>query len=737
MKRVSCVGMSSRLFLLLALATAACPPHDDASTPDAGELAEASAADAEAFDAADAAPVEKWQDAVREERWSDALAAMGAPYPNEAPMERLARALALVETGEGEKAQTPLTSLESALPLLGDMIARLRARAQAISGPFASAGDWFAKQSAPADWLEAARAYEKGKDAAKARAAAARVVTASGASRAQQAEARALRVRVGGGSGKDDTDDTLWLFAHAADLPAGAKVDAQAMEVKPDAAAWLSRAPLLAAAGKVDDAILALDRGHALSHANLTAGESARQSADMLMKARVKYAVAAQRYGDAAKEVGPHTNEDLLSQARALSRNNQDAAAIAAYDDLVKASPRAPQADEATFLAARLVLLSGKYADAAKRLDDYDKKFPRGAEKKEATRLRGIAHLVAGDDVKLARKLLESASGAEKDEVAQARLAVLAAAAAYVDGDKAFALARWTDVAKSVPLTWPALVARARLASLGAPVPAAIEPGNAAASAGDTPALPPVVSDLHDAGLDGYAEDALRAREAAVTGASRGHTDEALCKAYGAVGRAERRFQIGTRLPRALLAKAPDAATRWAWECMYPTPFPSLISRLEKDEKLPAGLITAVMRQESGFDHDVVSPAGAVGLMQLMPETAATTGLELGIPITDADLTTATINVRLGARFLRTMIARVGAIPLAVAAYNAGPDAIERWALAMSPRESPLAIDIFVEAIPYQETREYVSIVMGNFARYAYLSGGEDAVPKIDVSMPK
>jgi soluble lytic murein transglycosylase len=83
-------------------------------------------------------------------------------------------------------------------------------------------------------------------------------------------------------------------------------------------------------------------------------------------------------------------------------------------------------------------------------------------------------------------------------------------------------------------------------------------------------------------------------------------------------------------------------------------------------------------------------------------------------------------NITLGALYLRELLDKLGAsVPLAVAAYNAGPDAIQRW-LAHAKAES---IDVFVEAIPFIETRGYVVRVMGNLARYGFLDRGEGGVP--------
>src|SRR5262249_19541738 len=92
------------------------------------------------------------------------------------------------------------------------------------------------------------------------------------------------------------------------------------------------------------------------------------------------------------------------------------------------------------------------------------------------------------------------------------------------------------------------------------------------------------------------------------------------------------------------------------------------------------------------------------------------------------------VNVDLGARYLAKMLRMFAeSVPLAVAAYNAGPRPIGRWL----ERSEGLDIDVFVARIPYDETRVYVVRVLSNLARYAYLNGGEGAVPDLALELPK
>ncbi len=729
--------MKRVVYTCLVACFSGCNPsnhHDPVTVVDAAP--EASVAIEVVADASPA-PTETWQDAMREERWSDALALMGPLKSDDSAQAKFARARAAVESADTAQALAAMEGLEVALPLLSLDIARLRARAKATSGPFAEAGDWFASKPSAADQLDAARAYEKAKDASKARSSVARVIAANkhrtltSFERRQEADARAVRLRVRSAIDGDAIADAKWLYLHAPDLAAAADATPviDTSHARFTSAELIGRANVLADATMLDEAVKTLDE----ALGNAPRDQYRHEKAVLLMRARGGYTQAASLFFEVYKSTS-HA-DDLVSSARALSRDNKDDDAIARYDAAVKLSVHSPQADDASFLAARLVMLHGRWADACKRLDDYVANYSH--EKKEASRLRAIAHWENGD-TKLARKLLEEAAGAEADPIASARLSVLSAAAAYADGDKVHAIARWTEIAHSFPLTWPALTARAHLLAVAAPLPTMIDPDASATSAAMTVVLPPPVGTLHEVGLDDDAEVALRARETGVSSAWPTRSDEGLCRAYGQIDRAQRRFQISNTVPKVTLANAPSDATRWAWECVYPAPFSRLISRLEHDEMLPTGLVHAVMRQESGFDADAVSPARAIGLMQLLPETATSIALEIwGKPVTGDDLAVPSVNIRFGARYLRNVLARVRSVPLAVASYNAGPDAIQRWTTGMSPASlSHIELDAFVEAIPFLETRGYVAKVMGSMARYGYLAHGEEGVPKIDLPLP-
>jgi soluble lytic murein transglycosylase len=150
------------------------------------------------------------------------------------------------------------------------------------------------------------------------------------------------------------------------------------------------------------------------------------------------------------------------------------------------------------------------------------------------------------------------------------------------------------------------------------------------------------------------------------------------------------------------------------WRLAYPRAFWPLVAREADRSGVDPLLVLAVIREESRFDPRAVSPAEAVGLMQLLPATAQ--GV-LGRRTAPAALTDPAVNIRAGTAYLAGLLRRFqGTVPLAVGAYNAGPGALRRHAaLARSD------VDRFVEELPYAETRAYVQRVMQTYGIYRWL----------------
>ena len=129
----------------------------------------------------------------------------------------------------------------------------------------------------------------------------------------------------------------------------------------------------------------------------------------------------------------------------------------------------------------------------------------------------------------------------------------------------------------------------------------------------------------------------------------------------------------------------------------------------------------SIMRQESNFDIGAVSPSGARGLMQLMPPTAWAVAKKLGIAVSIPSLTLdASVNMRLGTAYLQEVLGQFdNYLPLAAAAYNAGPHRVTQWlADNGDPRTGPIDMVDWIELIPIGETRNYVQRVVENTAVY-------------------
>ncbi|MDE0331938.1 MAG: transglycosylase SLT domain-containing protein [Nitrospinae bacterium] len=152
------------------------------------------------------------------------------------------------------------------------------------------------------------------------------------------------------------------------------------------------------------------------------------------------------------------------------------------------------------------------------------------------------------------------------------------------------------------------------------------------------------------------------------------------------------------------------------WEIVYPL----LVKRKEPGGADPY-LVNAVIRAESSFDPRAFSPAGAMGLMQLMPSTGRRLARKHEVRIKSvSDLFDPVINTRLGARHLGALIREFdGALVPAIASYNAGRRPVKRWWEA--GRNKP--IEIFIEEIPYQETKNYVKRVLGYYHEYKRIYG--------------
>ncbi|GAB1721225.1 MAG: putative Soluble lytic murein transglycosylase [Nitrospira sp.] len=156
------------------------------------------------------------------------------------------------------------------------------------------------------------------------------------------------------------------------------------------------------------------------------------------------------------------------------------------------------------------------------------------------------------------------------------------------------------------------------------------------------------------------------------------------------------------------------------WTVAYPTGLVPTIAAQGVTAVDPY-LAAAIIREESQYDEKAVSVVGAVGLMQLMPGTANAVAQRYGFPaVGREELFDQETNIRLGVRYLGQLLEQYGGnFAHAVAAYNAGPIAVNNWIAVHRGRDQ----DEFVELIPYQETRLYVKRVLRSYGEYRRLHG--------------
>ena len=154
----------------------------------------------------------------------------------------------------------------------------------------------------------------------------------------------------------------------------------------------------------------------------------------------------------------------------------------------------------------------------------------------------------------------------------------------------------------------------------------------------------------------------------------------------------------------------------------YPQYYNDVLSQAARLRQIDESLVFGLVRQESRFIADAKSPAGAIGLMQLLPSTAREVAKKIGLKgFQPSQTKKPEVNAALGAFYLRQVLDGLDGSPvLAAAAYNAGPGRARKWC-DMKPLEGA----IYIETIPFSETRQYVKKVMVNALYYAALSGGE------------
>jgi len=441
-----------------------------------------------------------------------------------------------------------------------------------------------------------------------------------------------------------------------------------------------------------------------------------------LFRMRTRYLDAARVLHQSALMGGEHETEDAFHSARALSRADKDPRAIRAYRRFAQRYPRNKRAPEARFLAAWLEIRLGR-TNGERQMERLvrGKSQVRGRWRRSAVwelgfrafetrRYARAAHYLS-QYTELVTTSMDSARG------------FYWLGRAYRRGPKA--VDAYRKAIGVEPLHWYAVLAAGRLKRLKVKPPAPFEnassPSSVEVPEGDLP-VPDTFEAYRRLGLDLDGIAWLNAHEnALVAEYPQAQRIPLLSRLYRDAG--AYRDALLTARRRMVYLHSDPSEHRWWWEATYPMPWRSIVDEHRAD--LPRALVYATMRQESGFRPEVISRAGAVGLMQLMPEIATKLA---GKPVTRYMLRIPETNIALGLEEMAALAAEFDHVyPLSIAAYNAGKSRVKRW-LKESRR---MELDRFVERIPFNETRNYVRRVTTHYARYSYLDDPDSGWPAL------
>lgn len=174
---------------------------------------------------------------------------------------------------------------------------------------------------------------------------------------------------------------------------------------------------------------------------------------------------------------------------------------------------------------------------------------------------------------------------------------------------------------------------------------------------------------------------------------------------------------------------------RYIWEQTYPRAYLSPVEKASREFSIPKELIWGIMRTESSYKKDAISPVGAMGLMQVMPVTGQKVSVLLGDDSFEAkNLLRPEVGIRVGSKYLQRLMKNFeNRIPLVAAGYNAGPHRVKAWLYNFGD----LSMDEFIEHIPFLETRNYVKKVVSSTQIYSSLyNSNQDFFPYLADPIP-
>ncbi len=402
---------------------------------------------------------------------------------------------------------------------------------------------------------------------------------------------------------------------------------------------------------------------------------------------------------------------------------------IATYLRLATELPEHPYADDALFYAARKSFERGNTAAAMDYSGRLLSRYPEGSFAAEALFQRFWVHRSEQKYEEALQDLMriETLHGPRSTHEAVKRARYWRARTLSALGREEEGLALMERVAFEGAASWYGLLARSRLAhhaperaklvmeKLRAPAELPevwpLEPGNLRQD-------PRFVTGLE---LMRLGHSSAAAELLAVDRKGRGEDSlRLLFHLLRDTGHERAARVVAATMLREGLAGASQAESRLFYEAAYPQPFRTLVVRHSRAARVNPDLMQALIREESAFNPSARSPTGALGLAQLMPQTAFAVARELKVNLTTTSLLLEPQhNIQLGSAYLGSLHKRFDGNPAyAVASYNAGPGAVDRWRARFPDSE----LDEWVEQIPIEETRHYVKRVLGSASAYQFIS---------------
>jgi soluble lytic murein transglycosylase len=399
---------------------------------------------------------------------------------------------------------------------------------------------------------------------------------------------------------------------------------------------------------------------------------------------------------------------------------------MATIDGLVRQYPKTSEAADALVLKARLLEEMSRFGDA-------EATYARVAAERSDEEVGANAVWRLGWCAWFRGAFAEAAGawsrvlGARRGQALRDAATYWLARADARRGESELATRRFADLQGEVPRSYYGILAARQSSRPALPSSAAAVPINLPADPLESLQVDADyarVEALRAVSLTSFADEEM----AELTRRAAGDSQRlyALSVAYARESRHHLALRILRRHFLSVARSGVAAIPRTFWEMFYPLGWRGELTEAASRAAVDPFYVAAVVREESSFYSRARSHVGARGLMQLMPETARPMAQARRLPWSDGDLLDdPASNLELGSAYLAGLLREFGDARLATAAYNAGPNRVREW---WRERRSD-DLDVWVEQIPFNETRAFVKRVMLSWNEYRRLYGASAAGP--------